>query len=409
MRILTRARKLWRRVPRARRAAEFDRAVAEFFMRIALEEAARGVGRTSPNPAVGAILVKGGRIVARGHHEKAGTAHAEVVALEAAGPRAQGADLYTTLEPCDHYGRTPPCSRAILEAKVRRVICASSDPNPLVNGKGVARLRRAGVEVITGVLREEADALNRPFFKWVTQKLPYVTLKAAVTLDGKIASGAGDSRWITGEEARLLVHRLRDRVDAILVGANTVREDDPKLTTRLPGGGGRDAARVVVDSRLRLSPDHAVFSRRSRARTVVATTLPASSARARRFAARGVEVWTVKARKGQVDLQALLERLGAEGMLHVLVEGGARVFGSALQGDLWDELWVFVAPKLVGAKGLTWSGELPVRRMAEALVVGELQIEKVGRDVLLKATARAGIPASLGGGADPWRRRPRRS
>lgn len=406
MQILTRARKLWRRVPRARRAAEFDRAVAEFFMRIALEEAARGVGRTSPNPAVGAILVKGGRIVARGHHRKAGTAHAEAVALEAAGARAQGADLYTTLEPCDHWGRTPPCSRAILEAKVRRVICASSDPNPLVNGKGVARLRRAGVEVITGVLREEADALNRPFFKWVTRKRPYVTLKAAVTLDGKIASGAGDSRWITGEEARLLVHRLRDRVDAVLVGANTVREDDPKLTTRLPGGGGRDAARVVVDSRLRLRPDHAVFSAKSGVpRVVVATTLPADSPRAKKFVTRGVEVWTVKARRGQVDLEALLHRMGVEGMLHVLVEGGARVFGSALAGDLWDELWVFVAPKLVGARGLTWSGELPVRRMAEALAVGELQIQKVGRDVLLKATRQA----SRGGGAGPWRRRPRRS
>jgi len=407
MHVLTRARKLWRRVPRARRAAEFDRAVAEFFMRIALEEAARGVGRTSPNPAVGAILVKGGRIVARGYHRKAGTAHAEVVALEAAGPRAQGADLYTTLEPCDHWGRTPPCSRAILQAGVRRVICASSDPNPLVNGKGVARLRRAGVEVVTGVLRAEADALNRPFFKWVTQKRPYVTLKAAVTLDGKIASGAGDSRWITGQQARLLVHGLRDKVDAVLVGANTVREDDPRLTTRLPGGAGRDAARVVVDSRLRLRPGHAVFSTRSGARVVVATTLRADSRRAKAVAARGVEVWTVKARRGQVDLGALLKRLGAEGMLHVLVEGGARVFGSALVDGLWDELWVFVAPKLVGARGLTWSGELPVRRMAEALAVGELKIQKVGQDVLL--TARREAPASRGGGAGPWRRRPRRS
>jgi len=403
MHVLSRARKLWRRVPRARRTEEFDRAVAEFFMRIALEEAARGAGRTSPNPAVGAILVKGGRIVARGYHRKAGTAHAEVVALEAAGPRAKGADLYTTLEPCDHWGRTPPCTQAILEAKVRRVICASSDPNPLVNGKGVARLRRAGVEVITGVLREEADALNRPFFKWVTRGLPYVTLKAAVTLDGKIASGAGDSRWITGPEARLLVHRLRDRVDAVLVGANTVRSDNPRLTTRLPGGGGHDAVCVVVDSWLRLRADHAVFSRRPPARTVVATTLSVNSRRARKLRARGVEIWTVAGRRGQVDLGALMRRLGAEGMLHVLVEGGARVFGSALRDGLWDELWIFVAPKLVGEQGLTWSGALPVRRMAEAIAVGDFQVQKVGRDVLLKATAPA--PAgtrrvtSRGGGA----------
>ena len=402
MRLLTRARMQARRAPAHKRAADFDRAVAEFFMRRALEEAAKGLGRTSPNPVVGALLVTGGRVLARGYHRKAGTAHAEVVALEQAGARARGADLYSTLEPCDHWGRTPPCTRAILEAGVRRVIFASSDPNPLVNGKGVARLRRAGVEVITGVLREEADALNRPFFKWVTQQRPYVTLKAAVTLDGKIASGAGDSRWITGEEARLLVHQLRDRVDAVLVGANTVRRDDPRLTTRLPGGGGRDAARVVVDSRLRLRPDHAVFDPRSAARRVVATTLPAGSARARKLEAAGVEVWTVPGLRGQVDLRALLRRLGAEGMLHVLVEGGARVFGSALRDELWDELWIFVAPKLVGERGLTWSGSLPVRRMAEALQVGDFQVQKAGRDVLLRATSR-------GGGAKDVRRRPRRS
>jgi diaminohydroxyphosphoribosylaminopyrimidine deaminase/5-amino-6-(5-phosphoribosylamino)uracil reductase len=383
--------------------------VAEFFMRIALEEAARGVGRTSPNPAVGAILVKGGRILARGYHRQAGAAHAEVVALQAAGARAKGADLYTTLEPCDHWGRTPPCSRAILEAKVRRVICASSDPNPLVSGKGVQRLRRAGVEVITSVLREEADALNRPFFKWIKTRLPWVTLKAAMTLDGKIASGAGDSRWITSEPARLEVHRLRDRVDAILVGANTVRHDDPELTTRLPGGGGHHAVRVVVDSRLRLPLDRAVFRRRSPARTVVATTQSKNSARARRLESMGVEVWTVKGRRGQVDLRALLERMGAQGMLHVLVEGGARLFGSALRDRLWDELWVFLAPKLVGEQGLTWSGSLPVRRMAEALRVGELEVRKVGPDVLLRAAAAAKRPSSRGGGAGPWRRRPRRS
>lgn len=371
-------------MPRAKRAQTFDQAVAEFFMRLALEEAVKGVGRTSPNPAVGAVLVRGGRIVARGYHKKAGTPHAEVVAIEAAGSKARGADLYTTLEPCDHYGRTPPCSLAILQAGIRRVFCGSADPNPLVNGKGVARLRRAGVEVVTGVLRDEADALNRPFFKYVTLGMPYVTLKAAITLDGKIATATGDSRWVTGEPARERVHRLRDQVDVVMVGANTVRVDDPQLTTRLPGGAGRDAVRVVVDSHLRLSPDRKVFAKGG-PRTVLATLEPADGKKARRFTERGVEVWTVKGRGGRVDLRDLLKRLGKAGLLHVLVEGGAELYGSMLRQRLADELMVFIAPKLIGERGLSWTGDLGVREMAKALKLADVSVESVGEDLLVRA------------------------
>ncbi len=219
-----------------------ERAAAERFMRLALREAAKGLGRTSPNPAVGAVLVKDGRVVGRGHHARAGGPHAEVVALRAAGARARGADLYTTLEPCDHQGKTPPCSVAILEAGVRRVFVGSTDPNPLVNGRGMARLRRGGLPVEQGVLAVECDALNAAWFTYITERRPFVTLKAAVTLDGRIATRTGDARWVTGEAARAWVHRLRDRVDAVLVGAGTARADDPELTTRLPGGRGRDAA-----------------------------------------------------------------------------------------------------------------------------------------------------------------------
>lgn len=386
MRLLTRAKLQAGRAPRAKRAADFDRAVAEFFMRIALEEAAKGLGRTSPNPVVGAVLVKGGRIIARGYHQRAGSAHAEVVALEAAGAKARGADLYTTLEPCDHYGRTPPCSVALLEAGVRRVICASADPNPKVNGKGVARLRRGGVEVLTGVLREEADRLNRPFFKVIQKGLPYVTLKAAVTLDGKLATATGDSRWVTGEEARAWVHRLRDQVDAILVGANTVRLDDPRLTTRLPGGGGRDPVRIVVDSRLRLTPKYQVFTQRSPARTVLATVEDPTSRKARRFSELGVDVWQVRAnRAGRVDLKALLKRIAKEGLSHVLVEGGAEVYGSFLREKLADSLALFVAPKLIGAKGLSWTGDLGINVMPKALAVKDLSFERFGEDLLIQA------------------------
>jgi diaminohydroxyphosphoribosylaminopyrimidine deaminase/5-amino-6-(5-phosphoribosylamino)uracil reductase len=388
MRLLTRARLKAGRAPQAKRAADFDRAVAEFFMRLALEEAAKGLGRTSPNPVVGALLVKGGRIIARGYHRRAGTAHAEVVALEAAGSKARGADLYTTLEPCDHYGRTPPCSQAVLEAGVRRVIVGSADPNPKVNGKGVARLRRAGVEVLTGILQEEADKLNRPFFKAVSTGLPYVTLKAAATLDGKLATATGDSRWVTGEEARAWVHRLRDQVDVILVGANTVRLDNPQLTTRLPDGGGKDPVRVVVDSHLRLSPKLKVFTQRSPARTVVVTLEDPAGRKAKRFHDAGAEVWQGREKDGRVDLESLLRRIAKEGLNHVLVEGGAETYGSFLREKLADELALFIAPKLIGSEGLSWAGELGVKQMTQALSLENLTVQKLGEDLLLQARLR---------------------
>ncbi|MFY2557272.1 bifunctional diaminohydroxyphosphoribosylaminopyrimidine deaminase/5-amino-6-(5-phosphoribosylamino)uracil reductase RibD [Corallococcus terminator] len=385
MRLLTRARLEATRAPRAKRAADFDRAVAEFFMRIALEEAAKGLGRTSPNPVVGAVLVKGGRIIARGYHKKAGTAHAEVVALEAAGSRARGADLYSTLEPCDHYGRTPPCSLAIIEAGVRRVFTGSSDPNPKVSGKGVARMRRAGVKVVTGVLQEEADKLNRPFFKSIRTGIPWVTLKAAATLDGKLATATGDSRWVTGEKAREWVHHLRDSVDVILVGANTVRHDDPKLTTRLPGGKGKDPLRVVVDSHLRLSPGYTVFTQKSPARTIIATLEDPEGRKAKRFLAQGVEVWQLRKKGDRVDLKALLRRLGKSGLNHVLVEGGAEMYGSFLREHLADELALFLAPKLLGRQGMSWAGDLGVKEMTQALSVKDLTFEQHGQDILLQA------------------------
>ncbi len=389
MRVLGRAKKLATKIPHARRTEEFDQAVAEFFMRIALDEAARGAGRTHPNPAVGAILVKGGRVLSRGHHRKAGTAHAEVVAIESAGAKARGADLYTTLEPCDHWGRTGPCSQAILDAGIKRVICGSEDPNPLVSGKGVERLRAAGVEVVQGVLRADADALNRPFFKFMRTGMPWVTLKAAATLDGKLATATGDSRWVTGEEARLSVHRLRNRADAILVGANTVMQDDPELTTRLPegdpNGPARHPVRVIVDSHLRVPLGRKVFSARHPGRTIVATLESAETPKAKRLASRGVEVWTVRARGGRVNVKMLLKRLAADGLLHVMVEGGAELFGTLLREKLADELWLFLAPKLLGKAGMSWVGDLGIARMAKALETGTLDVERHGRDVLLKS------------------------
>jgi diaminohydroxyphosphoribosylaminopyrimidine deaminase / 5-amino-6-(5-phosphoribosylamino)uracil reductase len=406
-RILARARRGRPRATRRPSRALFDRAVAEFFMRLALHEAEKGLGRTSPNPPVGAVLVKNGRVIARGHHARAGGPHAEVVALHAAGARAEGADLYTTLEPCNHWGKTPPCSLAILEAGVRRVYIGSRDPNPVVKGRGVARLRRAGVEVVHHVLRAECDALGAPWFRYITSGRPFVTLKAAVTLDGKIATRTGDSRWVTGDAARAEVHRLRDRVDAVLVGAGTARADDPLLTARLPRNKGHDPVRVVLDSRLELPSSLALFHAASKAPTLVATTSAAA-----RALGPGVEIVRCRARGGRVDLADLLARLAARGVTHLLVEGGAEVHQAFLDARLVDRVVLFVAPKLLGG-GKDWLGGAGPERMADALCLEDVEVRRAGVDLLVTGTpvfprapspSPRGSPRRQGRGAGPARR-----
>ncbi len=379
-RILARARRTGRHAPRRPSPALFDRAVAEFFMRLALREAEKGIGRTSPNPAVGAVLVKNGRVIARGHHARAGGPHAEVVALRAAGQRAEGADLYTTLEPCNHWGKTPPCSLAIVQAGVRRVVVGSRDPNPVVNGRGLARLRRSGVEVVADVLREECDAIDEHWFHYIRSGRPFVTLKAAITLDGKIATRGGDSRWVTGEAAREEVHRLRDRVDAVLVGASTARADDPLLTTRLAGGKGRDAIRVVLDTRLRLPPGLKLFHVRSAAHTLVAT----GSAKQRRFGP-GVETVRCRTQGGRIDLGDLLSKLAQRGITHLLVEGGAEVHAAFLAAGLVDRVVLFIAPKLLGG-GRDWLGGDGPARMADALRLEGVEVRRAAEDLVVTGT-----------------------
>jgi len=361
-------------------------AAAGRFMRLALAEAARGAGRTSPNPAVGAVIVKNGRVIARGHHARAGGPHAEIVALRAAGARARGADLYTTLEPCDHQGRTPPCSLAIAEAGVRRVFAGSRDPNPLVDGRGVARLRAAGVPVVTGVLADECDALNAPWFTFITRRRPFVTLKLAATLDGKLATRSGDSRWVTGPAARAWVHRLRDRVDAVLVGRGTALADDPRLTTRLPGGGGRDPLRVVLDTRLTLPAGLHLFRQRS-----AAPTLVAHATTRRRDLGPRVELVRCRRGPGGVDLADLLARLAGRGVTHLLVEGGGAVAGAFLAAGLVDRLALFLAPAVLGA-GVGWGPARAPARMAEALRLTGLAVERLGDDLLLTGTPALARP-----------------
>ena len=354
-------------------------------MREALAEARLAVGRTHPNPAVGAVVVRDAQIVGRGHTAPAGGPHAEVRAIADAGARARGGDLFTTLEPCDHYGRTPPCTEAILGAGIARVFAGSADPNPLVDGRGVRRLRGLGMPVWTGLLASESDALNRPFLKSMRSGLPWVTLKAAVSLDGKLATASGDSRWVTGEAARAEVHRLRNVVDAVLVGAGTVRADDPSLTTRLPEGGGRDPLRVVLDSRLQLSPGRQLFHLASDARTLLVHVEGEGADRAEALAGVGAELLAVPGRPGAVDLEALLRALLRRDVLHVLVEGGPTVFSAFLRGGLADSLVLHLAPRLVGGDGLSWLGPMGVDRMAGARAVRVESVRSLGEDLEIRA------------------------
>jgi len=356
----------------------------EQYMRMALALAALAKGRTSPNPMVGAVVVKGGRVVGQGWHREAGTPHAEIHALRQAGELAKDADLYVTLEPCSHYGRTPPCCEAVLESGVKRVFAAMRDPNPKVSGSGLARLSKAGVEVelATGELHEAACRLNEVFLKWIMTKMPFVAVKTAMTLDGKIATTSGQSKWITGEAARKRVHELRDIYDGILVGIQTVVADDPLLTTRLDGG--KSPLRIVADSQARL-PFNAKLVTDQTAQTVVAVTGAASAERVAALEQNGVQVMQVASdAKGRVDLADLLRRLGQRNVCSVLVEGGASLNDSLFRAQLVDKVYTFIAPKIFGGKDApTPIGGIGIAAIEDHVALSELTMEKIGEDFLL--------------------------
>ncbi len=351
-------------------------------MQRALDEARKGLGRTSPNPPVGAVVVRDGEIVAVGHHERAGGRHAEVVALERAGEKARGADLYVTLEPCNHVGRTGPCAPAVIEAGIARVFVGSPDPNPIVSGRGIRRMRRAGLAVEVGLLRDECDTLIEAWAQFITSGRPFVTLKVASTLDGRIATRTGDSQWITGERARGLVHALRDEVDAVIVGAGTVAADDPRLTARVPGG--RDPLRVVLSSRLEVSPRARLFHGASVAKTLVACVSPAPEAEAAALRAAGAEIVECRGVNGRIDLGDLLARLATLGIVHVLVEGGARIFGAFLAAGFCDRLLLHYGPKVFGG-GPAWTDEPAVARVADAPGFRFVQVSELGGDLVVEA------------------------
>lgn len=351
----------------------------------ALELAAEARGRTSPNPMVGAVLVAGGQVVGEGFHARAGARHAEVEALARAGPLARGADLYVTLEPCAHFGRTPPCVDAIVRAGVARVFAAMRDPNPKVSGRGFARLREAGVRVQAGLLEREARELNEAYCKHVTTGLPHVILKIGMSLDGRTATRTGESRWITGEQSRVRVHELRNNVDAILVGIGTILADDPQLTTRLPGRECRHPVRVVIDSNLRTPRKARVLARRPRVRTILVAGPDAPAERIRELRTLGAEVLVVEGPRRRVDLRAVMARLGALGITSVLVEGGSEIAASILDSGLADRVLLFVAPLIIGGRtAVPAVGGRGVAALADARRLQDVRWELCGEDLVLE-------------------------
>lgn len=352
-------------------------------MDLALALAALGAGTTDPNPMVGAVVVRNGRIVGMGFHERLGTPHAEVHALEAAGPLAQGATLYVNLEPCAHYGRTPPCTQAIIAAGIRRVVAAIEDPDPRVSGRGFAALRAAGIDVTVGVRAEAARRLNELFLKHASTGRPFVLLKSATSLDGRIATATGASRWITGPEARALVHKLRARYPAIMIGSGTALADDPELTARTDPPAPRQPLRVVVDSRARLP----VTARMLRApgATLVATTEAAPPERRKALEKAGAEVLVLPQRAdGRVDLVALMEELGRRGITGVLLEGGASLNGAMLDSGLVDKVMFFIAPMIIGGQGAPAAiGGTGAATLADAWRLVDVSWEACGADLLV--------------------------
>ncbi len=361
-----------------------DRAQDERFMRRAFDLARRALGDTSPNPVVGAVVVKRGRVVGEGYHRRAGLPHAEVEALQRAGRQAAGATLYVNLEPCNHVGRTPPCCDAVLAAGVARVVVAMRDPNPLVNGAGIRRLRQAGVTVDADVLRDDALRLNAPFVKSIRRGLPWVVAKIAQSLDGKIATRTGESRWITSEPARRFAHQLRRRADAVIVGINTVLRDDPLLTVRAVTARPGRPIRVVVDSRLRTPLSSRCVRDRSAA-TVIATTVN-SAAKRGRFERRGIEVLRFRPARGRVPLSQLLRELAERyGATSVLFEGGGELLAGAFAEQLIDEVAWCVAPIVIGgSRAPTAVAGEGIARLADAARIEQVTVRRLGPDTIIE-------------------------
>ncbi|HZX44799.1 MAG TPA: bifunctional diaminohydroxyphosphoribosylaminopyrimidine deaminase/5-amino-6-(5-phosphoribosylamino)uracil reductase RibD [Candidatus Nanoarchaeia archaeon] len=348
------------------------------YMEITLKLAEKGKGNVSPNPMVGAIIVKRGRIVGKGWHKKCGEAHAEVCALREAGKKAREGILYCNLEPCSHWGRTPPCTEQIVDAGIREIVVAMKDPNPLVNG--FQELKQRGIKSRIGILEEEARKLNEPYIKWMKTKKPFVVVKAAMSLDGQIATRTGDSKYITGREARKFVHELRAEYDAVMVGSNTVKKDNPELTVRL--AKGRNPIKVIVDSSLKL-PINSNIVKNEPSKLIIATSKKASKAKVKELMLKGVHVLYINTIKGKLNLEHLMKELGKREICSVLIEGGAELNAEAIKAGVADKVLFFISPQFIG-KGLSALGDLGIAKVDRSIKLKKLDYRKIGKDILIE-------------------------
>jgi diaminohydroxyphosphoribosylaminopyrimidine deaminase/5-amino-6-(5-phosphoribosylamino)uracil reductase len=357
----------------------------EQYMQMALDLAKKGEGYTSPNPMVGAVVVKDDQVVGDGFHEEVGGPHAEVNAINAAGKHAAGATLYVTLEPCNHTGRTPPCTRKILDAGINRVVAAMRDPNEEVVGGGLEFLNQHGLEVVSGVCEAQARKLNEAFIAYIKTGRPFVIAKCAATLDGRIATHTGDSKWVTGEAARRHVHHLRHAVDAIMVGINTVRQDNPSLTTRIGDRKGKDPTRIVLDTHLSIDPDARVLRQDSAAETILIAAKAVEPSKKAVFEKAGIRVIEADLKQNQIDLVALMAQLGAMEISSLLIEGGSQVLGSAFRAGIVDKVQFFYAPKVLGGDdGIPICSGPGAELMRRCIVLKDITVQRFGDDVLIQ-------------------------
>jgi len=356
-----------------------------YFMKMALALAEKGRGFTSPNPMVGAVVVQDGKVVGKGWHQRAGEAHAEVNAIDDAGVLSKGATIYVTLEPCNHTGRTPPCTKKIIESGIRRAVVAMKDPNPGVIGGGMEVLQKAGIEVTHGVCEKQAEKLNEVFIKYIRTGKPFVVLKIASTLDGRIATRTGDSKWVTSEAARNLVHKIRNETDAVMVGINTVKVDNPSLTARLPGRTGRDPRRIVLDTRLSIPLDARLIHIQSDSDTMVVCGKSAPPKKKQALKEKGVTILETGEKDGGIDLSALMPVLGEMGITSLLIEGGSRVAQSALQAHIVDKVLFFYAPKILGGDdGFPICKGTGPETMNQAMPVRDMIVKRFENDILIE-------------------------
>ena len=358
----------------------------EKYMKLAIEMAKMGAGFVSPNPLVGAVIVSNNEIVAKNYHAKFGDLHAEVKALSQAGCRAKGSTLYVNLEPCCHHGKTPPCTQQIINSGISHVVIGTTDPNTMVNGKGIEQLKSHGINITIGILEEGAKKLNEFFFKYITTKKPFVILKAAMSIDGKIATKTGDSKWITNDKSRKFVHEIRNRIDAIMVGSGTILRDNPSLTTRTKQKKSKDPKRVIIDNMLKIPSGALIFTQDSMAENIIVTSKNAPPSRIKQLEDVGAHVIMVNTiKKNMLDLDDMLVKLGKLSITSIMIEGGHGLFTTAILGKIVDKIIIFIAPKIIGGKmALGLVGGEGISDINDAIKLHDVEIKRFSDDLMIE-------------------------